>query len=69
MIDWSSLRDQIWEARWDSLVMLAQALWVNVLATWWFGPLLLLVVVLMGRKALLRLARFVGGTFLRGGLD
>lgn len=69
MIDWSLLRDQMWEARWDGLVVLGQALWTNVLAHWWFGALLLVILAMAGRKALLRLARFVGVTFVRGGTD
>lgn len=66
MIDWSQLRDMMWEARWDGLVIIGQALWTNVLTHWWFGPLLLLIIATLSRKAWMRLARYIGTTFVRG---
>lgn len=67
MVDWSQVRDLIWEARWDAIVMVGRALWVDIVSFWWFGPLLLIVLLAAGRKAWLRLIRFVGVTFVRGG--
>lgn len=56
----------MWEARWDGLVVLAQALWVNVIAYWWFGPMVLVVLLTLSRKVWLRLIREVGSAFVRG---
>lgn len=67
MLDWSQLRDLMWEARWDGLVVLAQAIWSNVLMHWWFGPLLAVLVITASRRAWLRLTRYVGVAFVRGG--
>lgn len=66
MIDGSELRDLIWEARWDALGVIAQAVWTNVLTHWWFGPLLLVVLLTLTRKAWVRLLRQIGVTFIRG---
>lgn len=67
MLDWLWLRDLIWEARWDGLVILAQAVWDTVMAHWWFGPLLIVIAVTCTRRAWVRLIRHVGITFIRGG--
>ena len=69
MFDWSQMRDLIWEARWDGLVMLAQALWINVLTHWWFGPLLVVVMLTASRKAWMRLIRYIGVAYVRGSSD
>ncbi len=66
MIDWSQLRDMLWEARWDGLVTVAQAIWANVLAHWWCGPLLMAILLGLSRRAWVRLIRYVGITFVRG---
>lgn len=65
MIDWSQLRDLIWEARWETLSMIGQALWINVLTHWWFGLLLLLALLTLTRRGWFRLIRLVGIAFLR----
>jgi hypothetical protein len=48
------------------MVIVAQAVWANVLIHWWFGPLLLVILLTMTRKAWLRLIRLIGVTFVRG---
>jgi hypothetical protein len=67
MLDWSQLRDLMWEARWDGLVVLAQALWSNVLTHWWFGPLLMAIALTATRRAWIGLLRYVGMSWARGG--
>lgn len=66
MIDWSQLRDMMWEARWDGLVMIAQAAWKTAIAHWWFGVLFLAILLRLCRRAWMRLIRYVGITFIRG---
>lgn len=66
MLDWTQLRDLLWEARWDGVVVLAQAIWTNVLTHWWFGPLLLVIAVTGTRKSWLRLLRYMGTAYVRG---
>ncbi len=66
MFDWSQIRDLAWEARWDAIVLVAQAIWLNLLAHWWFGPMILVILMTSSRKAWLRLIRFVGVGFVRG---
>lgn len=44
--------------------MLGQAVWTDVLTIWWFGPLLVVILVTMGWKKLLRLAGRVFGDYL-----
>lgn len=66
MIDWSDLRDRIWEERWNSLLLLWDGLWVAAAANWWVGPLFVVVVATLGRKKLSKLLREIGVTFVRG---
>lgn len=56
MMDWSWLPHAWSVARWEAWVKLGQAVWTDVLTYWWFGPLLLVLLVRTGRKKLLRLA-------------
>lgn len=65
MFDWSQLRDLMWEARWDAVVTIWQAIIANVVAHWWFGPLLVVIGVTVSRRAWLRLIRYIGVTFAR----
>lgn len=46
--------------------MIFQATVVNVHTYWWFGPLLMVIVLPTTRKAWLRLLRYVATTFTRG---
>ena len=55
-IDWVHM---MWEGRWQALVMIWNAVVTDVRSIWWFGPLLLLLLVAAGRKGLPRLAAYV----------
>jgi hypothetical protein len=59
-IDWQQL---IWDGRWLALEMLWNAVIVNVTAHWWVGPLLLVLVISAGRKALGRFSAYVARVF------
>ena len=52
-VDWIHL---FWQGRWDALVMIWHALVTDALKFWWFGPLMLVLLIAMGRKGLLKLA-------------
>lgn len=60
-IDWLHL---MWQGRWDGLVMIGHALVTDVQTIWWFGPLLLVIVIAAGRKGVLRLASYVLKVFV-----
>lgn len=66
MFDFEEISGSVWEGRWLGVELLARALWANVLEHWWFGPLLLLVLLTATRKAWARLMRFIGSSFIRG---
>lgn len=66
MLDWSQLRELIWEARRDGLVIVFNALFTNVLTHWWFGPLLLVILLTLTGKSWFKVLRYVAGTFARG---
>jgi hypothetical protein len=57
MIDWLQLRELMWEARWDAVVMIVQSILTNVASHWWFGPLMVFIGVAASRRAWLRLLR------------
>jgi hypothetical protein len=61
-IDWSHL---IWEGRWQALVIYWHALVTDARTLWWFGPLMVLVVVTAGKKRVLRVVKAVAGVFFR----
>lgn len=65
MIDWSELREMMWDARWDAIVMLAKAEWQASLDHPWmfaiWGPVLLTLT----RRGWMKLIRFIGGAFIR----
>lgn len=63
---WTQLRGLVWEGRWDGIVMIWNALATNVMTYWWFGPLLLLIVVGSSGKAWMKLTRYVGLAYFRG---
>lgn len=65
--DVADVRGWILEGRWDALVILWNAGITAAGQHWWFGPLVITLVVVAGRRAWIRLARFVVGTYLRGG--
>jgi hypothetical protein len=64
VFDWSQLRDLIWEGRWDALVMIFHALVTDVMTYWWFGPLLVVILLTGTRKGWMRLLRYVGSTYI-----
>jgi len=67
--DLLDVRGWILEGRWDALVMLWNAGITAAGQHWWFGPLMITIVVLARRRAWKRLARFVFGTYVRGSAD
>lgn len=62
-IDWYQL---LWDGRWTALEILWNAVVVNVTTHWWFGPLLLVILVSAAWKAVGRfgayVARMIGHT-------
>ena len=60
-IDWSTL---IWQGRWSALEMFWSAIIVDVGTYWWFGPLLLVLILAAGWKAVARFAIYVAKVFL-----
>lgn len=60
-IDWVHI---MWQGRWEALVMVWSAVVTDVRSIWWFGPLLLLLLVAAGRKGLLRLAAYAAKVFV-----
>lgn len=65
MFDWSQLRELMWDARWDAVVMFSNAVVTNVGIHWWFGPLFVLLGVTACRRVWLKGLRFVFVTFAR----
>lgn len=61
-IDWSHL---IWQARWSGLETLWAAVLVNASTYWWFGPLVVVMLVKSGRRGIIRLLSYVGRVFVR----
>lgn len=60
-IDWMHV---IWEGRWQALVLIAHGILSDVRTLWWFGPLLALVALGIGRKGMFRLAKYVASVFM-----
>ena len=60
-IDWSHL---MWQGRWDALVMTWNAVVHDVLTIWWFGPLLVILLIVGGRKGLFRFVSYVARVFV-----
>jgi hypothetical protein len=59
-IDWSHM---IWQGRWDALVLFWNAAVTDATTIWWFGPLLLILLISAGRKKLVRLMSYVVRVF------
>lgn len=59
-IDWLGL---IWESRGTALEILWSAILMNIATHWWFGPLLFVLLLAAGWRALVRLALYVGRVF------
>ena len=60
-IDWSQV---MWQGRWEALVIIWNAIVTDVQSIWWFGPLLLLLLITASRKGLLRLGAYVLKVFV-----
>lgn len=59
-IDWHQL---IWDGRWTALEMLWNAVVINMTTYWWFGPLLIAVVISAGWKKIARCGLYVARVF------
>lgn len=55
-INWSEI---LWQGRLDALVMMWNAVVIGVGTYWWFGPLLVVLVIADGPKGVLRLGAYV----------
>lgn len=44
-------------------MLIGNAVWTDVCTIWWFGPLVLLILITMGRKKLCQLASKVAGAY------
>ncbi len=55
-VDWSQL---IWDGRWAALEILWNAIMVNVATFWWFGPLLVVLLLAAGWNGALRLGAYI----------
>ena len=60
-VDWSHL---IWQGRWQGLVIVWHSIVTDVQTIWWFWPLLVGLLLMTGRKGLLRLAAYVARVFI-----
>lgn len=59
-IDWLGL---IWESRWTAFEILWNAVLVNIATYWWFGPLLVVALIVAGWNAISRLGLHVAKVF------
>lgn len=64
MIDWSQLREMIWQARWDAVVAIAQGMWFDMIHYPWMIAIFGLIALTLTRRAWWRLVKFVGGAFI-----
>lgn len=60
-IDWSHV---LWQGRWEGLVLLFNAVVLDARTIWWFGPLVVLLLVFAGRKGIVRLIAYVAKVFV-----
>lgn len=60
-INWVHL---IWQGRWEALVMIWHAIVTDVQSIWWFGPLLIVILIAAGRKGIVRLVSYVARVFI-----
>lgn len=60
-VDWSHV---LWQGRWEGLVLLWTAICTDAHEIWWFGPLLIVLVIAAGLKGILRLGAYVAKVFL-----
>jgi hypothetical protein len=69
MIDAGELRDLVFQARWDGLVLVFQGVVTAIAAQPWIAVVIVLVIVTASRKAWIRLLRYVGMSYYRGGMS
>lgn len=60
-IDWSHV---MWQGRWDAVVTIWNAIVTDVSTVWWFGPLVLVLLITAGRKKLLHLGLYLAKAFV-----
>jgi hypothetical protein len=60
-VDWSHL---LWQGRLEGLVLLWNATVTDVQTIWWFGPLLIVLIIAAGRKGIVRLGAYVLKVFI-----
>jgi len=60
-IDWMHL---LWQGRWEALVLIWNGVVTDVEKIWWFGPLMVLVLVVVGRRAIVRLVAYIARVFV-----
>jgi hypothetical protein len=65
MIDWSNLRETIWDARWDFLDTIARSLWRVSLDNPWMFAVWAILLLALTRRGWSKLLGYVGGTFVR----
>ncbi|QHO70339.1 hypothetical protein BHD05_12465 [Marisediminicola antarctica] len=68
MIDAGDLRDLMLQARWDGLVLVFQGIVAAVAERPWIAGVIVLVIVTASRKAWIRLLRYAGMSYYRGGM-
>lgn len=60
-IDWIHV---IWEGRWQAIVLFTHGILYDLRTFWWFGPLLVVCALGLGKKGIFRLAKYVANVFL-----
>lgn len=65
MIHWPDLRDLMWDARWDAIVMLANATWQASLDNPWLFVVFALALLTLTRRGWAKLIRYIAGTFVK----
>jgi len=68
MMNWSSLRDMIWDARWDALVLIARSIWETSLDNPWMFGIWAIVLLTLTRRGWTRVITYAGKTFLHSHL-
>ena len=69
MIDAGELRDLMFQARWDGLVLVLQGVVSAVVEQPWIAAVIVLAIVTSTRKAWIRLLRYLGMSYYRGGMS
>lgn len=59
----------IWDGRWMALEMFWNGIVMYATTFWWFGPLLVFILLAAGWRKVLRLGAHIGHVFARSKLD